>query len=84
MWRCGLEVEWESVWEGLHKFINYLLSLTEIKRLMGCFLYCHKGLDNSPYADLLDPIHWTEAADMFAQSACKLMGLPLESSLAVR
>ncbi|KAL5470693.1 hypothetical protein EMCRGX_G028698 [Ephydatia muelleri] len=57
--------------------------LTEIKRLMGCFLYCHKGLDNSPYADLLDPIHWTEAADMFAQNACKLMGLPLESSLAV-
>lgn len=50
---------------------------------MGCFLYCHKGLEASPYADLLDSIHWTEAADMFAQSACKLMGLPVESSLAV-
>ena len=58
--------------------------MSEIKHLMGSFLYCHKGLENSPYVHLLDPIHWTEAADLFAQNACKLMGLPLESSLAVR
>ena len=56
----------------------------EIKRLMGCFLFAHRGLENSPYSDLLDPWHWTEVADMFARDACKLLGLSLESPLGVR
>jgi len=55
----------------------------EIKRLMGCFLFAHRGLENSPYSDLLDPWHWTEVADMFARDACKLLGLSLESPLGV-
>jgi hypothetical protein len=55
----------------------------EIKRLMGCFLFAHRGLEQSPYADLLDPWHWTEVADMFARDACKLLGLSLESPLRV-
>ena len=56
----------------------------EIKRLMGCFLFAHRGLEHSPYSDLLDPWHWTEVADMFAKDACKLLGLSLESPLRVR
>ena len=56
----------------------------EIKRLMGCFLFAHRGLEHSPYSDLLDPLHWTEVADMFARDACKLLGLSLESPLRVR
>lgn len=51
---------------------------------MGCFLFAHRGLEHSPYADLLDPWHWTEVADMFARDACKLLGLSLESPLRVR
>ena len=51
---------------------------------MGCFLFAHHGLESSPYADLLDPWHWTEVADMFARDACKLLGLSLESPLGVR
>ncbi len=58
--------------------------LSEIKRLMGCFLFAHQGLESSPYSDLLDPWHWTEAADLFAKDACKLLGLSLESPLEVR
>lgn len=60
------------------------LSHLEIKRLMGCFLFCRKGLEVSPYADLLDPWHWTEVADLFAKDACKLLGPSLESPLGVR
>ena len=59
-------------------------SLSEIKRLMGCFLFSHRGLEMSPYADLLDPWRWTEVADTFAKDACKLLGLSLESPLGVR
>lgn len=55
----------------------------EIKRLMGCFLFCHRGLESSPYSDLLDPWHWTDAADLFARDACKLLGLSLDSPLGV-
>lgn len=55
----------------------------EIKRLMGCFLFIHRGLESSPYSDLLDPWHWTEVADLFAKDACKLLGLSLESPLEV-
>lgn len=57
--------------------------INEIKRLMGCFLFAHRGLEHSPYSDLLDPWHWTEVADMFAKDACKLLGLSLESPLRV-
>lgn len=56
----------------------------EIQRLMGCFLFSHRGLERSPYSDLLDPYHWTEVADLFAKDACKLLGLSLESPLEVR
>ena len=56
----------------------------EIKRLMGCFMFTVKGLETSPYSDLLDPWHWTEVADLFAKDACKLLGLSLESPLEVR
>lgn len=62
----------------------YLLLCAEIKRLMGCFLFAQRGLERSPYSDLLDPWHWTEVADLFAKDACKLLGLSLESPLEVR
>ncbi|XP_064382046.1 E3 ubiquitin-protein ligase RMND5A-like isoform X2 [Halichondria panicea] len=55
----------------------------EIKRLMGCFLFANRGLEMSPYSDLLDPWHWTDVADIFARDACKLLGLSLESPLGV-
>jgi len=51
---------------------------------MGCFMFTVKGLETSPYSDLLDPWHWTEVADLFAKDACKLLGLSLESPLEVR
>ena len=69
-----------SNWRALSYSVLYI----EIKRLMGCFLFARRGLENSPYADLLDPWHWTEVADMFAKDACKMLGLSLESPLRVR
>ena len=76
-------VSYTTTPNGEHSLTPLLLH-TEIKRLMGCFLFAHKGLENSPYADLLNPWHWTEVADMFAKDACKLLGLSLESPLRVR
>ncbi len=63
---------------------KFIPSPTDIKRLMGCFLFANRGLELSPYSDLLDPWHWTEVADIFARDACKLLGLSLESPLGVR
>lgn len=34
----------------------------ELQTLMGTLLYAQRGLENSPYAHLLDPIRWTEVS----------------------
>ncbi|XP_068237559.1 E3 ubiquitin-protein ligase RMND5A-like [Palaemon carinicauda] len=54
-----------------------------IQSLMGCLLYVKGGLANSPYADLLSPHQWTEICDVFTRDACALLGLSVDSSLAV-
>ena len=50
---------------------------------MACLLYSRTGLENSPYASLLDPVHWLDICDIFAKDACALLGLSLESPLQV-
>eukprot|EP01136_Pigoraptor_vietnamica_P037775 Opistho-1_new@106220 len=49
---------------------------------MGCLLF-YKRLDKSPYADLHDPIHWTDIASVFTRDCCSLLGLSFESPLFV-
>ena len=56
---------------------------TEVQQLMACLLYSRTGLENSPYASLLDPVHWLDICDLFAKDACALLGLSLESPLQV-
>lgn len=56
---------------------------TEVQQLMACLLYSQTGLENSPYASLLDPVHWLDICDIFAKDACALLGLSLESPLQV-
>jgi hypothetical protein len=55
----------------------------ELQELMGSLLYIQHGLDNSPYSHLLDPVGWTEIADVFLQDSCALLGLSIESPLSV-
>ncbi|XP_068710195.1 E3 ubiquitin-protein ligase RMND5A-like [Montipora capricornis] len=55
----------------------------DVQQLMACLLYSQIGLENSPYASLLDPIHWVDICDVFARDACGLLGLSLESPLQV-
>ncbi|CAH3025767.1 unnamed protein product [Porites evermanni] len=55
----------------------------EVQQLMACLLYSRTGLENSPYASLLDPVHWLDICDIFAKDACALLGLSLESPLQV-
>ena len=50
---------------------------------MACLLYSKTGLETSPYASLLDPVHWLDISHMFARDACALLGLSLESPLQV-
>lgn len=50
---------------------------------MGALLFLPKGLENSPYKSLLDPIHWAQLCDMFVRDACSLLGLPAKSPLSV-
>lgn len=55
----------------------------DIQVLMGSLLYLKQGVQNSPYSYLLDPIHWAEICDIFTRDACALLGLSVESPLAV-
>ena len=58
--------------------------ITEVQQLMGCFVYSHRGLQQSPYSDLLDSSHWTDAANTFAKDCCAILGLAMESPLSIR
>lgn len=55
----------------------------EIQTLMGSLLYLKTGIHNSPYKYLLDTINWNEICDIFTRDACALLGLSVESPLAV-
>ncbi|XP_020610029.1 protein RMD5 homolog A-like [Orbicella faveolata] len=55
----------------------------EVQQLMACLLYSRTGIEKSPYASLLDPVHWLDICDIFARDACALLGLSLESPLQV-
>jgi len=55
----------------------------EVQSLMGAVMYAGAGLSESPYGHLLDPGHWTEIGDLFLRDACALLGLSIESPLAV-
>jgi len=55
----------------------------EVQSLMGAVMYAGSGLAESPYSHLLDPGHWTEIGDLFLRDACALLGLAVESPLAV-
>jgi len=50
---------------------------------MGSLLYVRHGLENSPYAHLLDPVGWTEIANVFLRDACALLGLGVDSPLSI-
>ncbi|XP_044736227.1 E3 ubiquitin-protein ligase RMND5A [Chrysoperla carnea] len=55
----------------------------EIQILMGMFLYLPKGITSSPYSYLLDPEMWIEIYEVFTRDACALLGLSVDSPLAV-
>ena len=55
----------------------------ELQELMGSLLYVRHGLENSPYAHLLDPVGWTEIADVFLRDACALLDLSVDSPLSI-
>ena len=50
---------------------------------MGSFAFLKHGLENSPYADLLDPVNWIEVSDQLAKDACFLLGLSMSSPLEI-
>lgn len=64
-------------------FLYIVLFLADVQQLMACLLYSRTGIENSPYASLLDPVHWLDICDIFARDACALLGLSLESPLQV-
>ena len=55
----------------------------EVQGLMCAVMYAGPGLADSPYGHLLDPSHWTDIGDLFLRDACALLGLSVESPLAV-
>ena len=67
----------------LHFIRCVIFSPSDIQQLMACLLYSKVGIENSPYASLLDPVHWLDICDVFAKEACALLGLSLESPLEV-
>lgn len=55
----------------------------EIQGLMGGLMFSGARLETSPYKHLLDASLWHEIGDLFIKDACLLMGLSVESPLAV-
>jgi len=55
----------------------------EVQGLMCAVMYAGPGLAESPYGHLLDPSHWTDIGELFLRDACALLGLSVESPLAV-
>ncbi|XP_013415878.1 protein RMD5 homolog A [Lingula anatina] len=55
----------------------------DVQILMGSLLFIRQGIQNSPYAFLLDPVQWDEICDVFTRDACALLGLSVESPLSV-
>lgn len=54
--------------------------MKEIQKLMGSLLWAGK-LDRSPYADLLDPLHWEKFAVELMQMFCNISGQPFRDPL---
>jgi hypothetical protein len=55
----------------------------EFQSLMGSLLYLRCGLEKTVYSYFLDPANWTEICEVFTRDACNLLGLSVESPLAV-
>lgn len=55
----------------------------EVQSLMGSLLYLKSGLQNTAYQHFLDGSNWGEICDVFTRDACSLLGLSVESPLAV-
>lgn len=64
-----------------HKFVQR--HEKDIQTLMGMFLFVPNGIYNSPYTALLDSELWIEIYDVFLKDACALLGLSVESPLAI-
>lgn len=54
----------------------------EVRKLMGSLLYAGR-LDRSPYKRYLAPRLWAEAMEALHTEGCRMLGLPVESSLSV-
>jgi len=67
----------------LSSVLFHVVSFTDLQELMGSLLYIRHGLENSPYAHLLDPVGWTEIADIFRHDACAMLGLSVDSPLSI-
>lgn len=58
------------------------LNKDEFQKLMGCLLYAGR-LENSPYSELMSPIHWEMTTEELARQFCTLMGQSYENPLSV-
>lgn len=67
--------------ENFPRFANH--HEQDIQVLMGSLLYLRQGIASSPYSYLLNSIHWAEICDVFTRDACALLGLSVDSPLAV-
>ncbi|KAL0335016.1 UNVERIFIED_CONTAM: protein RMD5 [Sesamum radiatum] len=56
--------------------------MKEIQKLMGSLLWAGK-LDKSPYANLVDPIHWEKLAEELMQTYCNFAGQSFGDPLSV-
>ena len=63
------------------RFINS--NEREISALMGSLMYIGPRFEDSPYAHLLSDDNWKAIADLFVRDACALLGLSVDSALAV-
>ncbi|KAK2702670.1 hypothetical protein QYM36_018726 [Artemia franciscana] len=70
-----------------NRYVNQLnkgfYTIIEFQLLMATLLYVSHGMDQSPYRHLLDPFLWVDVSETFTRDACTLLGLSIDSPLAV-
>uniref|UniRef100_A0A2P2I2N5 Protein RMD5 homolog B-like n=2 Tax=Hirondellea gigas TaxID=1518452 RepID=A0A2P2I2N5_9CRUS len=54
-----------------------------IQHAMGALVFMRSGLEGTPYSDLLNPREWDDLLETFTRDACNVMGLAINSPLAV-
>uniref|UniRef100_A0A1A9X4J6 CTLH domain-containing protein n=1 Tax=Glossina brevipalpis TaxID=37001 RepID=A0A1A9X4J6_9MUSC len=80
----GMPAQQEAILYARNNFYKFVNNFEkDIPKLMGCFIYLHVGIENSPYKHLISAEMWTEISYVFLKDACHTLGIRKNPHLSV-